>query len=227
MKSSKLAGKKIKVSTQQHLDIAEIREDTVILKDGSLRAVLLVGSLNFALKSEEEQEALVAAYVGFLNTLEWPLQIVMQSRQLNLDAYLAQLRQAEKGQTNELLKTQISDYLTFVNELVQIGQIMTKKFFVTVAYHPLGGKKRRGFFSGLSEIFVPATLIRLKKSRFLEYKKDLMSRVDQVAGQLQSMGVTVALLDTQSLVELYYTTYNPDLSETQKVAEIGQLQLES
>lgn len=227
MKSKKLAGKKVKVSTQQYLDIAEIREDVVIMKDGSMRAVLLVSSINFALKSAEEQEALVAAYVGFLNTLEWPLQIMVQSRKLNIDAYLDQLRQAEKAQTNELLKVQIGDYVNFVSELVELGQIMTKKFFVTVAFNPLAAKKKGGFFSGLKEIFTPAALVRLQRERFLERKKDLMSRVNQVAGQLGSMGLQAVQLDTQSLIELYYTSYNPEVRETQKLAEVGRLQLEA
>jgi len=226
MKSNKLAGKKIRASTQQYLDIAEIREDTVLMKDGTLRAVLLVGSINFALKSEEEQEALVSAYVGFVNTLEWPIQIQMQSRKLNIDNYLEQLRQSEKTLTNELLKAQIADYISFISELVQIGQIMTKKFFVVVSYNPLASK-RKGFFTSLGEIFTPASLLRLKKERFLERKKELMSRVDQVSGQLGSMGLPVAQLTTQHLIELYYISYNPEVTETQKVAEIGQLQLES
>ena len=100
MQSKKLAGSKPGPATQRFLDIAEIREDTVILKDGTLRAVLLVSSINFALKGEEEQEAIIAGYVGFLNALEFPLQIVIHSRKLNIEDYLIRLVEAEKTQTN-------------------------------------------------------------------------------------------------------------------------------
>ena len=124
--TNKLAGKKITSSTQQYLDIAEFREDTVIMRDGTLRAVLLVASINFALKSEDEQNAIIAAYVGFLNNLDFPLQIVIQSRELNIDNYLSFLKQKEKEQTNELLKIQTAEYLQYVGELISLGKIMNK-----------------------------------------------------------------------------------------------------
>lgn len=226
MQSKKLAGSKPSASTQRYLDIAAIRDDVVIMKDGTLRAALLVSSINFALKSEEEQEALVSAYVGFLNTLEFPLQIVIKSRRLNIDNYLSRLQQSEKEQTNELLKMQIADYRTFVSELVEMGQIMSKRFYVVVPYNPLSNK-RKGFFSRLQEIFTPALTVRLKQEKFLARKKDLMMRVDQIIGQLQSMGLASVMLDTQSLIELYYNCYNPDLAETEKMVETDKLQVET
>ena len=117
MQFKKTAHKK-GVPVQHYLDIAEIKEDVVILKDGTLRAVLAVSSLNFALKSENEQNALISAYAQFLNSLDYPLQIVIQSRKLNIDEYLLRLRRAEKNQSNGLLKIQITDYLSFIKELV-------------------------------------------------------------------------------------------------------------
>ncbi|MBI5230243.1 MAG: hypothetical protein HY981_03035 [Candidatus Magasanikbacteria bacterium] len=212
-------------STRAHLAISEIRDDVVIMKDGTLRAVFLVSSINFALKSEEEQEALISAYVGFLNTLEFPLQVVIQSRQLNIDNYLGRLQEAEKIQPNELLRMQINDYRQFISELVDLGQIMTKRFYVVISYDPLSNK-RKGFFSRFKEAFAAAAFIRLKEERFQQRKKDLMSRSDQTMGQLQGLGVQVALLDTQSLIELYYTVYNPELMDTEKLAKMDQLQVE-
>jgi hypothetical protein len=132
-KKSKLVRKAPSVSTQQYLDILEIRDDTVILKNGSVLAVLLVSSINFALKSTEEQEAVIGAYVSFLNTIDYPLQIVIQSRRLDIDTYLDTLKTVEKQQQNELLKMQIKDYRQFVGELVQIADIMTKRFYMTVS----------------------------------------------------------------------------------------------
>ena len=96
MQSKKLAGAKPSVSTKQHLDIAEIRDNIVVLKDGTVRAVLFCSSVNFALKSEEEQQALISAYVSLLNSLEYPLQIVIQSRKLSIDTYLKNLEELEK-----------------------------------------------------------------------------------------------------------------------------------
>jgi hypothetical protein len=128
MKSKKLANKKVSISTQQYLDIAEIKNDSVALKDGTLRAVLLVSSINFALKSEDEQNASISAYVSFLNALDFPLQIVIQSRKLNIDVYLEQLAQRERMLSNELLRAQISDYREYVKELVELGEIMSKRF---------------------------------------------------------------------------------------------------
>lgn len=143
--SDKLAKNKITSSTQQYLDIAEFREDTIIMRDGTLRAVVLVASINFALKSEDEQNAIISAYVGFLNNIDFPLQIVIQSRELNIDNYLLFLRQKEKEQTNELLKMQTTEYLQYVTELISLGKIMNKKFYVVVSYNP-SSDKQKGFF---------------------------------------------------------------------------------
>lgn len=226
MQSKKLAGSKPGPSTQRFLDIAEIREDTVILKDGTLRAVLLISSINFALKSEEEQEAIIAGYVGFLNALEFPLQIVIQSRKLNIEGYINRLVESEKTQTNELLKAQIADYRAFIGELISLGEIMAKKFFVVVPYDPFTNK-RKGFFSRLQEAFQPASAVRLKEKQFQDRKHDLESRVDNVASNLNSLGLQSVRLDTQTLIELYYSVYNPDVAETEKLADVGKLQVET
>ena len=118
MRNKKLAGYRPSSSTQKYLDIAEIRDNTVVLKDGTLRAVLMVSSINFSLKSEDEQKAIVSAYINFLNTLTEPLQIVIQSRQLNIDKYLDELKEIGKAQTNELLRMQTQEYYNFITELL-------------------------------------------------------------------------------------------------------------
>lgn len=225
MQSKKLAGGKIQVSTQQYLDIAEIKEDTVVLKDGTLRAVLGASSINFALKSEEEQNATIAAYVQFLNSLEHPLQIVIQSRKLNIDDYLERLKKAEKEQVNELLRMQIIDYRAFVKELVELGEIMSKRFFVIVSYNPLSDK-RKGFWSRLLELFQPAAIISLKEARFRVHRNALLQRVSHIQTGLSSMGVRTVLLDTQSLIELYYRIYNPEVSETEKLVDLAKIRSE-
>jgi len=225
MQSPKLAGPKPGVPSQRYLDIAEIKEDVVIMKDGTIRAVLLVSSVNFALKSMDEQNATVQSYMQFLNGLEFPIQIVIQSRRMNIDEYLRKLGEAEKGQQNELLRRQISDYRDFVKWLVETGDIMQKKFFIVVPLDPTTDRQS-GFFSRLSEIISPSVAIKLSDEKFRKNKESLMLRVSSVMGGLQSMSLNSAMLDTQSLIELYYTVYNPELFENERMTDVGKLMLE-
>ena len=211
-------------ATQKYLDIAEIKEDVVVLKDGTLRAVLLVASINFALKSEDEQNAIIQQYVSFLNALEHPVQIVVQSRQLNVEPYLNRLREAERTQPNDLLKVQIADYRAFVQELIELGQIMQKQFFVVVPYNPLTDKQK-SFWTRLQEVISPAISVRLAEDRFRKRRQDLLQRVSNVVGHLGSMGLKAVQLDTQSLIELYYRVYNPETAETQKVQDTDKLRV--
>ncbi len=224
MADKKTAQKKFP-PTQTYLPIAEIKDGTVVLKDGTLRSVLLVSSINFALKSDDEQNALISSYVGFLNSLDFPVQVVMQSRKLQIQPYLDNLLKIEKELPNELLKVQIADYRAFVKELVEIGQIMTKRFYVVVPYDPLSNKKK-GFVARFKEVIKPAITIRIKEERFQARKKDLESRVRQVNGGLESMGLQVVALDTQSLIELYYTSYNPDIAFAQELQNIEDIRID-
>ncbi|MCX6781022.1 MAG: TraC family protein [Candidatus Magasanikbacteria bacterium] len=225
LNSKKLAGPKPSVSTQQYLDIAEIRDNTVIMKDGTIRAVILVSSINFALKSEDEQNAIIAAYVGFLNSLDFPIQVVVQSRKLNIDSYLDRLKESERVQKNELLRTQISDYRQFIRELIELGQIMSKRFFVVVPLSP-GSNKAKGFWQRFSEVLSPSKSVRAKEEKFFDQKKDLDLRLNLVLGGMQSMGLQVQQLDTEGLIELYYTVYNPDIFLTEKLVPTDQLRVE-
>jgi len=226
MKSKKAQKQKNKrPASQTYLPISEIREGVVILKDGTLRSVLLTSSINFSLKSEDEQNALISSYVSFLNSLDFPIQVVVQSRQLQIKPYLKNLIKLEKEQANELLRAQIADYRAFVSELVDIGQIMTKKFFVVVPYDPASSRKK-SFWSRLKEVARPAISIRLKEDRFKKRREDLDQRVRKVLGGLQGMSLEVVQLDTQSLIELYYSSYNPDISIAQQLQPVGELQIE-
>ncbi|MDI3495988.1 MAG: hypothetical protein PWQ35_9 [Patescibacteria group bacterium] len=223
-KDNKLANNKITVSTQQYLDIAEIKDNTVVLKDGTLRAVVMVSSINFALKSEDEQNAVISSYVQFLNNLSFTLQIVIQSRELEIDNYIAFLQEQEKEQTNKLLKMQTADYIEYIKELTSLGRIMSKRFFVVVPYDPLTDK-RKGFFSLMKEALRPATIIKLKEETFQRYQEMLDRRLDSVMSGLESMGVSVARLDTQGLIELYYKTYNPETSKNQQLTDLDKMRL--
>lgn len=228
MQSKKLAGKKPGVPSQKYLDIAEIREDIVIMKDGTLRSVLLVSSINFSLKSVDEQNAIVQSYMQFLNSIDFPIQVVIQSRRMNIDNYMNQLVEREKQIENDLLKRQIRDYRDFVKQLVQLGEIMQKRFYVVVPLNPATdqGGTQKNFFQRLGEILSPTVATKLSETRFQKLKFDLSLRVNQIMQGLQSMSLNAVALDTQSLIELYYTVYNPELFETQRMADLNTLQIE-
>lgn len=223
--SSKLRRKKATPSTQQYLDILEIRDDTVIMKNGSLVGVLLVSSINFSLKSDEEQEAVIGAYVSFLNTIDFPLQIVIQSRRLDIDGYLDVIKNVEQQQTNELLKTQTQDYRRFVGELVQMNAIMAKRFYLIIPYAPKADRPGR-FFSRLFDVFQPSQSIHLKQKQFDQYRTELFKRVENTMNALSSAGLQSQPLRTQELIELYYNSYNPETARQEKLDDVRKLSLE-
>ncbi len=225
MPKSKLAKNKTISSTQSYLDIAEIRDDVVVAKDGSVRQVLLASSINFALKSEDEQNAILSGYLSLLNSLDFSLQIVVQSRTLNIDAYLEDLKQRASEQTNDLLRTQIQEYRSFVSELVTLGDIMGKRFYIVVPYHP-GKDAKKSFVAQLSTVFSPGKIITLSEKIFARYQEKLASRVNTVSSALASLGVTAVVLPTQSLIELYYGSYNPELSQIQKLPAEEEMQID-
>lgn len=218
--------KKITATTQEYLRILEIKDDVVVMRDGSLRAVLLVASVNFALKSEDEQIAVIQAYTQFLNSLNFPLQIVVQSRKLNIDEYLNRLKEVEKRQTNELLKMQTTEYIQYIQELVEIADIMSKRFYIVVPYAQQGSTTPAKFFGRLFAVLSPTSTIHLKQKQFLEFRDELMKRVDYIAEGLSSAGLKSVHLNTQSLIELYYNTYNPDVYAQEQLMDVSKIQIE-
>ena len=211
--------KKAKVpSTQDFIPIKEIKEGVVVMRNGSLRAVLLVSSVNFALKSEDEKNAIISSYQGFLNSLSYPIQIYVKSRQLHLDKYLTSLEKQLTLQTNELLKLQTSQYIDFINELLQYSNIMEKRFFVTIPFYPTGVEKVgviKNLFSGKEGV---------DNTDFSIQKTELMERVDHIINGLTGMGIRCAALNTEELIELYYSIYNPDISGSEKITDAGNIE---
>lgn len=226
MSENALAKSKPGPATKRFLDITEIRDDLIIMKDGTVRAVLLVSSINFALKSAEEQEAIVQAYMTFLNSLEYPIQIVIQSRKMNIDAYLNSLQEFSTKTTNELLRAQIADYRTFVSELVVLGEIMQKRFYLVLPYNPVSNKQKK-FFDRLGEAFSPTVAAKLNEKQLADRCEQLTRRCEIIAGQLSSMSLQTARLDTQGLIELFYNAYNPDVYDVEKMTDVSLTQLET
>ncbi len=217
---------KPKMPTQNYIDIAEIHDDVVLMKDNTLVAVLLVASINFDLKSAEEQNAIIQGYISFINSISFTVQIVIQSRELNIDGYLERLKVKEKEQTNELLKIQIKEYSQYIKELVELGDIMSKRFYVVIPYNPQEGLKKQGLLAKAFNSFQAVNIVNVRREKFLKYKLELNRRIELVASGLSSMMVNSQQLDTQSLIELFYNTYNPDISEQQQLTEVGKLQVE-
>lgn len=206
------------VSTQSFLRIAEIRDDLVIMNDGTLRAVVAVSSTNFDLKNEDEQNALIAAYQRFLNSLDFEIQILMQSRKLNVGPYLEMLKGVMHKQTNELLKTQTQSYLDFVTELIDQANVMSKNFYVVVPYSQSINPPTPGFFARL----FGGTQQSVKKIENLKHYAGLLDQhVVSVLSGLSGLGLRGLRLSGPALVELFYNSYN---FEAAPMLDGGQLQ---
>ncbi|MBI2609784.1 hypothetical protein HYW53_01235 [Candidatus Giovannonibacteria bacterium] len=211
-------------SAQEFVPIQEIRDGIVIMKDGTLKAILMTSSVNFALKSADEQEAIIMQYQNFLNSLDFSVQIFLQSRKLNINSYLDLLRDAEKNQTNELLKIQTREYIEFVKNFVESSNIMTKNFYVVVGYQPPLFKSAKGALDSLLGSVMPnksAAFERISDENFEEYKTQLWQRVDTVSQGLIRTGIRLAPLNTEELIELYYDLFNPGELEKGKAPEMG------
>ncbi|MBI4137720.1 MAG: hypothetical protein HY472_00540 [Candidatus Sungbacteria bacterium] len=194
---------------QQILAIDSIREDVVVLKDGGLRVILICSSVNFALKSSEEQDAIIFQYQNFLNALDFPIQFVIHSRRLNIQPYLESLAQRHREEINELLKIQIGEYTEFIKTFVENTNIMAKTFYAVVPFNP-SIVETKGVMAGI------ASLLRLGKRDipdaeqfFEQYKNQTWQRVDTVIEGFQRFGIRAVPLKTDELIELFYSLYNP------------------
>lgn len=209
-------------STQQYLDLAEIKEGIVVMRDGGLRLVLMISPVNFALKSENEQGALIFQYQSFLNSLDFPIQILIQSRKLDLGPYLQKL-EVQKGETtNELLRMQIEDYAEFIKRLLTVVNIMTKKFYIIIPFMP-ANLRRRGIFDKIIHPAQPLT-VKMSDAEFKSYREELLEKTNVVIGGLASLGLRAAPLSTQQIIELFYATYNPEESARERLTEAGALE---
>ncbi len=222
--SNKLAKTPTSSATQSFLDIAEIKNDVVVLKNGALRTVLAVSAINYDLKSTDEQEAIINQYQSFLNSLDFPLQILITSRKININNYLEFLEKREKVQTNELLKFQIFEYRNFVHELTSLTNIMEKNFYAVVPFAPVEDQEG-GFFKKIFSSFNPKRNILTKRETFETYKNQLFQRAEHVKSGLSGIGVTMTTLKTQELIELLYNSYNPAIYTPDDIGAVKDLDL--
>ncbi|PIW91839.1 MAG: hypothetical protein COY73_00520 [Candidatus Nealsonbacteria bacterium CG_4_10_14_0_8_um_filter_37_14] len=202
-------------ATQQFLEIKEIKEGVIILKNNTLRGVMMVSSLNFALKSVEEQDAIIYQFQQFLNSLDFSCQILVHSRKLNITGYLDKLEELEKKQKNELLRIQTAEYQKFIEGLVKEGTIMTKDFYIIVPYSFLETKE-----VAAAKKFKKIAIPSLNEEEFQRSKNQLWQKMEFLGLGLRRCGLTTIPLTTPELIELFWSLYHPQQAEVGYYPEI-------
>lgn len=216
-------------STQNALQVAEIRDGIVIMNDGSFRSVVMVKSINFDLMSPQEREAVEYSYQGFLNSLYFPTQIFIRSQKVDLTPYIEKLDKIRSEHDNMLLALLMEDYLGFIANLAQQTNIMDKRFYVVIPYFPVVDVQKaitssKNFFTGLVGLFNSKQQHVVVNETDLEAAKDeLRNRVQAVLGGLQQCGIQGLPLDTQELIELFYESYNPETASRQQLKSFNDL----
>jgi type IV secretory pathway VirB4 component len=208
------------------VDIQEIKQDTVIVKDGSFRQIIMVGGVNFSLKSEAEQNIITQGYQTFLNGVDFPLQILIHSRKVNIDKYIASLTERREVEPSLILQNQIDEYVKFVQGFVEKNAIMEKVFLVVVSFYPTSAlpnaKKVSGMFSAFGKKKVAPAVETTQRTEeaaklFSEGLAQLSQRTTQVTSGLLNIGLEATVLDDEQLIELFYNFYNPQTVEHEKV----------
>jgi hypothetical protein len=217
-------------STQNALQIAEIRDGIVIMNDGSFRTVVMVKSINFDLMSPQEREAVEYSYQGFLNSLYFPVQIFIHSQKVDLRPYIEKLDKIRSEHDNMLLALLMEDYITFMEDLSQQTNIMDKKFYVVIPFFPVVDVQKaltasKNLFSGITAMFskAPQQHVVINEVDLEKGKSELRNRVQTVLGGLLQCGIQGLPLDTQELIELYYDVYNPDTATRQQLKNFNDL----
>lgn len=203
-------------STQQFLEVDQIREGVLLLKNKSLRGIIMVSSLNFALKSGDEQEAIIYQFQNFLNSLDFSLEISVQSRMVNITGYIDKLEELEKKQENELLKIQTGEYKNFIKNLVAGGQILSKTFFVVVPFTLIelpGMKQEKGMFKKNDNL-------TQTEDQFQRAKAQLWQRLEFVTMGLKRCGLQCVPLNTSEIIELFWSLHHPEEAEVGYFPEI-------
>jgi len=216
-------------STQNTLQIAEIRDGIVIMNDGSFRSVVMVKSINFDLMSAQEQEAVEYSYQGFLNSLYFPVQIFLRSQKVDLQPYIEKLDKIRTEHDNMLLALLMEDYIGYIDALSQQTNIMDKKFYVVIPFFPVSDVQKaltqsKNFFGGLAGLFNSKEQhVTINEAELEHAKTELRNRVQSVLSGLLQSGIQGLPLDTQELIELYYDTYNPDTATRQSLKNFNDL----
>jgi len=214
-------------STQRYLPFSEVRDNIVIMKDGSARIVLRVEAVNFALKSEPEQDAIIYSFQHFLNSLQFPIQILVRSLKVDIEGYLTRLKNLTAGQHNKLLKEQSERYIEFLTNLVNVAQIMKKEFYVIIPFDEVDNQSVsskwmfqvvKSFFAGVSQT-VTIEQIRHNMARIDYMKKKCQEKANMIQTSLQFVGLQSKVLDKDQLIELMISYYDPKVNSVAKVLD--------
>lgn len=206
----------MKAPTQQFLQFKEIKEGLIILKNMAPRGLMMVSSINFDLKSEEEQKAIVYQFQNFLNSLDFSIQIIVQSRRLNITGYFDELKNLEKKEENELLQIQIKEYRSFTQKLLKEEAIMRKQFFVVVPFT----LSELGATAGIAGVLSAAKVPKLSEEKLKRCREQLWQRMEFVAIGLKRCGLTAVPLTTAEIIELLWSWYHPQKAEVGYYPEI-------
>src|SRR3990167_1056192 len=197
-------------STKQLVGVANIIDNVVLLKNGSLRAVISVSAINFELRSEGEQIAILQNFQRFVNSIDFPLQIVISSRKLNIDEYLKLIERSSEDLSNELLKIQATEYSKFVRDLSDLSNIMSKDFYIVVPFYVFEAPTKSRVIQSLKSILKPSTVAReLTQEQLETYKSQLLQRTELIFDGLIGMGLKAKTLEKDDLMNLFYGLYNP------------------
>ncbi|HEY5805857.1 MAG TPA: hypothetical protein VIS56_00540 [Candidatus Saccharimonadales bacterium] len=216
-------------STQNTLQIAEIRDGIVIMNDGSFRSVVMVKSVNFDLMSQQEQEAVEFSYQGFLNSLYFPIQIFIRSQRVDLQPYINKLDKIRSEHDNMLLAMLMEDYIGYIDQLSQQTNIMDKKFYIVIPFFPHVDVQKaitqsKNFVTGFLGLFnTKEQSVVINEQDLEKAKAELKNRIQAVMQGLMQCNIQSLPLDTQELIELYYDTYNPDTATRQQLKNFENL----
>lgn len=212
-------------STQNTLQLSEIRDNMVIMADGSFRAVIACKSINFDLMSSREREGVEYSYQNFLNALNHPIQILVRSQRIDIGPYIDKLIKIRQGQDNMLLNVLMDDYINFIDVLSQEANIMDKSFFIVVPYYTQGGDfnsivgQSKGFFD---KLFSKQNVVtKIDTATYEKAKTEIKNRVDGIMAGLFQIGIQSIQLDTKALGELYYNFYNPDTAVREPLGDFN------
>ncbi|MCC7500865.1 hypothetical protein IT396_03675 [Candidatus Nomurabacteria bacterium] len=198
-------------ATQDFVPLKEVRDGIVVLKDGSLRAVLMASSINLALKSQDEQQAVIGQFQNFLNSLEFSVQFFVESRELDIRPYIALLEDRYVKELDDLMKIQIREYIAFIKDFTERANIMSKNFFIVVPYDPALVARGGGVGGALSNLLStgPSTSAILTDEQFEQYRTQIEQRISVIEQGLVRTGVRVVTLGTEEVIELFYKLFNP------------------
>lgn len=215
-------------STQNHLQIAEVREGIIIMKDGSFKTIISCKSINFDLMSAREREGIEYGYQGFLNSLYFPIQILIRSNKVDIGPYLEKLVNIRSKQDNMLLNVLIDDYINYIDILAQEANIMDKTFYVVIPYYPTNESfddiksQSKGI---LGSLFAknPNQTVKVNQKAYLKAKEEIQNRVDVILNGLNQVGVQAKQLNTEQISQLFYNFYNPDTANREPLVSFDQI----